>query len=56
MSLNGSISALSNKFLVEINLLIKRRFTVMFIDDLLEVFLPLSILDGGVVIEVLYLV
>ena len=56
MRLHGSIPALSNEFLVEVDLLIMRRLTIIFIDDLLEVFLPLTILDGGVVIQVLYLV
>jgi hypothetical protein len=56
ISLHGSIPALSNEFLVEVYLLIMRRLTIMFIDNLLEVFLPLTILDGRVVIQVLYLV
>jgi hypothetical protein len=56
MRLQGSIPALSNEFLVEVDLLIMRRLTIIFIDDLLEVFLPLTILDGWVVIQVLYFV
>ena len=57
MSLNGyNISALSNEFLVEVNLLIQRREAIVFIDDLFKVFLPLAILDGRVVIQVFYLV
>jgi hypothetical protein len=50
MRLHSSIPALSNEFLVEVNLLIMRRLTIMFIDDLFEMFLPLTILDGRVVI------
>jgi hypothetical protein len=54
--LYGSISTLSNEFLVEVNLLIKRRLAIMFRDDLFEMFLPLAILDGRVEIQVFHLV
>jgi hypothetical protein len=54
--LYGSISTLSNEFLVEVNLLIERRLAIMFSDDLFEMFLPLAILDGRVEIQVFHLV
>jgi hypothetical protein len=54
--LHRSISTLSNEFLVEVNLLIKRRLAIMFRDDLFEMFLPLAILDGRVEIQVFHLV
>jgi len=54
--LHGSISALSNEFFVEVNLLIKSRLAIMFSDDLFEMFLPLAILDGRVEIQVFHLV